>query len=499
MPEHLISKDAAEVDLLAAAAYVGEGVKSSDGHAEAMAAVIPRYLARGEVDLAAELANSVDDPFSRDKLLTLVAEECSARDDDQYAVQLVDAIEDHGLQAQAYERVAVAQAVKGNVERAAEIADIMAHPDFALGAIAVSQAESGQDDAAEATLATIDFATAKVSAMQQIAGRAITSGDHEYAVKWLESALDSAGEIEHDEERIRVLCEIGHSFVEAKRFDRSVETFDAARNAAEQLDNLHRDYFLSSCALGFLAAGSSDLADRTLELVADKTHLSSALLGFARHFWKDGDKELAIETLEESYSILASQRDIETRDSRARNGLFATIAVQFAGFGKNERGVEIAHENPDPNETAGALSQIAQILIVQKEDALARETVDQLEDDSTFAEAMIGLSDAARDRGDDATALKFLEEAEVTAETIQQFASRSNVLNELASRYADFGLIEKAASIASANIELIGEIRDSSSQAVLLAALSDVFGRASIGLSEQDLSRVNLFVRRADL
>jgi hypothetical protein len=31
MPEHLISKDAAEVDLLAAAAYVGEGVKSSDG------------------------------------------------------------------------------------------------------------------------------------------------------------------------------------------------------------------------------------------------------------------------------------------------------------------------------------------------------------------------------------------------------------------------------------------------------------------------------------
>lgn len=499
MPEHLISKDTAENDLLAAAAYVGEGVKSSDGHAEAMGAVIPRYLAKGEVDLAAELANSVDDPFSRDKLLTLVAEECSRRDDDEYAIQLVDAIEDHGLQAQAFERVAVAQAVKGNIARAAEIADMMAHPDYVLGAIAVQQAESGEREAAEATFASIDFATAKVAAMQQIAGRSMAAGDQDNAVKWLESALASAGEIEHDEERIRALCEIGHAFVEAKRFDRSIETFDAARSGAEQLDNLHRDYFLSSCSLGFQTAGSSDLADRTLELVADKTHFASALLGFARHFWKEGDKELAIETLEESYSVLVSQRDIETRDSRARNGLLAAIAVQFAGFGKNERGVEIAHENPDPNETAGALSQIGQILIVQNEDDLARETVEQLEDDSTIAETMIGLSDAARERGDDATALNFLEEAAVTAETIQQLASRSNVMNELALRYAEFGLAEKASAIASANIELIGAIRDSSSQAVLLAALSDVFERASIGLTEQDLFHLNLFVRRADL
>jgi hypothetical protein len=72
-------------------------------------------------------------------------------------------------------------------------------------------------------------------------------------------------------------------------------------------------------------------------------------------------------------------------------------------------------------------------------------------------------------------------------------------MNELALRYAEFGLAEKASAIASANIELIGAIRDNSSQAILLAALSDVFERASIGLTEQDLSHLNLFVRRADL
>ena len=103
MSDHFISFDDAENDLLACAAYLGERIRSSDGHAEAMRAIIPRYLAKGSVDLAAELANAVDDPFSRDKLLTMVAERCAELGDDEYAVQLADAIEDHGMRSQALE------------------------------------------------------------------------------------------------------------------------------------------------------------------------------------------------------------------------------------------------------------------------------------------------------------------------------------------------------------------------------------------------------------
>ena len=76
MSDVFISRDSAVSDLLSAAAYLGERIRSGDGRAEAMNAVVPRFLARGEVDLAAELANSVDDPYSRDKLLTMVAEKC---------------------------------------------------------------------------------------------------------------------------------------------------------------------------------------------------------------------------------------------------------------------------------------------------------------------------------------------------------------------------------------------------------------------------------------
>jgi hypothetical protein len=39
-----------------------------------------------------------------------------------------------------------------------------------------------------------------------------------------------------------------------------------------------------------------------------------------------------------------SQREKEIRDSRARFGLLASIAVQFAGIDKPERAIEIAQE-----------------------------------------------------------------------------------------------------------------------------------------------------------
>ena len=64
MPEHFISRNKAEGDLLSAAAFLAENIKSADGHAEAMKAIVPLYLAKGDVDLAAELANKVGEPFS---------------------------------------------------------------------------------------------------------------------------------------------------------------------------------------------------------------------------------------------------------------------------------------------------------------------------------------------------------------------------------------------------------------------------------------------------
>ncbi len=498
MRDCFISIGQGENDMLACAAFLAERIKSGDGHAEAMNEIVPRYLAKGDVDLAAELANAVDDPFSRDRLLILVAEQCARVDDDEYALQLVDSIEDHGLQAEAFERVALVKAGKGQADKAAEVADAMAHPDFVYAGIAVTQAAGGDEDAANATLERIEFPSARVSAFEQIAAANIGSGDPEKPVAALDRAVAAAIEIEHDEERIRVLCDLGNQFIEAKRNDKAVQIFDEARSFAELLDNVHRDLFLVNCSLGFLNAGSSELADRTLDLVTDKTQMASALLGFARDHWKKGEKQDALDTLEEAYEILRSQRETETRDSRSRNGLMATIAAQFAGFGKSDRGVEIALENKDPNEQMAALSQIAQILTAGRQDDLARQTINLIVEDSNRLFALIAVSDAKNGLGESSDSLALLDEAADLAETVPQYSARSSVLNSIAERFAAHGQSEKARAVSLENLAVISQIRDESSQAAAIAILSDVFGEANLELGEAEKQSLQTLVRKAE-
>ena len=356
MADLFISREQAWEDVLAAAAFIGERIKSADGHADAMGAVIPRYLERRNVDLAAELANAVDDPYSRDRLLTQVAVRCAEQDDNEYALQLADAIEDDGIRSQCRERVALVNAEKGNAEQAETIASELPHPDQVYAGIAVSHALKRDETAAAAMLDRVDFPAAKVSALQHIAAARIDNDEFERAADALDIAHVAAREIEHDEERIRALCDLGNAYIQAKRSDKAVELFDTARGDAEVLGNIHRDFFLVNCALGFLHAGSEEFAENTLDLVTDKTQMASALLGFARDDWNKGEQQDAIDALDEAYQILRSQREIETRDSKSANTLMTSIAAQFAAWNKTELAITIAHENKNPEEVTSGLT-----------------------------------------------------------------------------------------------------------------------------------------------
>ena len=487
MAEHLISREEAESDLLGCAAFLAESIKSRDGHAEAMAAVVPRYLERGDVDLAAELANTVDDPFFRDKLLTRVAEKCAELDDDDYALQLAEAVEDPGLQSQAFESIALQKASKGQIEKAFEVAENVSHPDYVQAAIAVRLAADGKRSDADQLLEEIEYASARVSTLQAMAGESFRSGSVEQAVELLERAAASAGDIEHQEEKIRAFVDIGNSFVEAKRNDKAIEVYDKARAAAEELGNVHRDSFLAGVALGFLHAGSLDLAERTLDLVADKTQIASALLGYAREFWNREQRDDAVESIEESYQILKSQRESETRDSRAKFKLFTQIAAQFAGFGKGERAIEIAHSIEDPDEQVQALTQVASILAARDEDEQSRQAVNAIHEDSSRVFALIAMNDSKAKNGQQEGAVSLLGEAVHLAETVPQLSSRAMAYNEAAKRYFDLGEKEKAGESAALSLRTIAAIRDESRRAACLVDLAAIQATSGFELAESDV------------
>jgi tetratricopeptide (TPR) repeat protein len=498
MPEHLITIEEARENLLACAAYLAENIRSSDGRAEVMKRVVPFYLAKNKVDLAAQFADTVDDPFTRDQLLTMVAEKCAAIDDDEYALQLAEAIEDHGMQAQAREKIALQKSGKGDYEKASEIAETLEHPEYAFADIAVHYAAAGQDENAARMIARIEYENAKVSALRAIAAEKINKGEHEAAIPFLDQATLAANEIEHTEEKIRALTEIGNFYVEAKRNGLAIETLDKAKSLAEKLENVHRDNFLASIAHGLLRAGSLDLADRALDLVGDKTQISACLAAFSREFWSRGETAEAIETLEEAYAVLKSERDSETRNSRAKYGLFSTIAVEFAKFEKPERALEIAQNNVDETERVSALTQIAQVFTGQEKDELARQAINAIEEDSARMFALIGVSDVKNRAGKKDEAIALLSEAAHLAETVPQLASRSSAYNELAKRFIDYGEYEKARAVSHENLENIAQIRDESSRASALANLSEIYESGKFDLTAAEKEIIYTLIRRAE-
>jgi tetratricopeptide (TPR) repeat protein len=244
MRDHFITLEAAEADILDCAAFIAERLQSAEGHADAISLIIPQYLKRGNVDLAAELANVVTDPHSRDKLLTQVAEQCARDGDDDYAMQLADAIEEDGLRDQAYENLALIKAEKGDFAKAEEIAGTMLHPDYVYAGIAFHKAAAGDTDGSDEALAKIEFPAAEASGLLQIAGMKVEKGDKADAVEFIDDALAAAEEIEHSEERIRLITEAAQLYREAGETERSVEAYLLARGDAEVLTNIHRDYFI---------------------------------------------------------------------------------------------------------------------------------------------------------------------------------------------------------------------------------------------------------------
>lgn len=486
MTQHFISREQASDDLLACAAFIAERIPGNDERAEAISAVIPGYLARGEVDLAAELANSVEDPFVRDRLLIAVAEKCAEIGDDEYALQLAEAIDEYGLQSQAREAIAIQKTVKNDFEKAREIAGMVIHPDHVLARIAEKQAENGDLAAASETAGGIDFPASAAMAWLSMASVRIGEGDNEKATEFLECAISHTEEIEHAEERIRILIESGNLFTQATRGDRAISTLDRAKQYAEELDNVHRDSLLASISIGFMQAGSIDLADRALDLVADKTQIANTLVGFSREYWVQGKTEDALEALSEAYEVLRSQHERETRDSNARFALFVAIAAAFAGFEQGERAIEIAAEIADENHSMSALSQIARIMTLHGQIDLARNALEAIQDPASRMFALIGMSDAAKETNSVETALSLLDEAVALLDEVPQTSSRSKGLLAAAHRYFDLEEKDTGTEIAGVYLENASIMKRKGAQAVALAAIEELYQMVGFTVSDAD-------------
>lgn len=498
MTQAIVDFQTAESDLLSAAAYLTGKITSSDGYAEAIREIVPFYLAKDDVDTGAQLADSVEDPFVRDKILIDVAEKCAELDDDEYALQLADAIEDVGMQAVARERIAIQKTAKNELDKAAEIIKTLNHSTDALSTLAIRHALDGDEKSALAAISRIEFHYLRVNMLQDIAHAFAEKGEPERAFDFLTRAHGEAKEAEYAEEKIRALISIADDFTDNKRLDKAIEIFSEARSEVENLEGGQRETLLAKISLGFLQAGSIELADRALDLISDKTQIAAALTAFAEEFERRGERGEALETLDEAYAILKSQRDREVRDSSLKNVVLEKIAAGFAHFMKFDRALDIAAENPSEKNRYAAFAEIAETQFENGDGGAGAKTLHLIADELTRVFALINISDARRRAGDGETALKLLEEADALSRNPVQLPLRVAALNRLAERFAILDEPEKARDAAGESLGFAARIIDESEKAIAIARTSGVYQNLGFEMDTADRETLRTLLRRSN-
>lgn len=497
MQKHLISFEEARKDPLSCAVYLTEKIKSRREHAAAVEALVNRHIEKGDVDMAAALADSVADPYVRDRLLACVIVKCIDKNDDDYAFQLVGAVEEPQSQAAALESIALQKAAKGEVAKAIEVAEELDHSSNAFAGIAVSQAKAGDNLLAMQTLERVDFYNFRVDALQEIASNYIRQDKTEKAIQMLDKAVLEASHIEFTEDRIRSMLELGLNFIEGGRKDKAIETFGKTNEIISGLKGSHKDNLFAQAAIGFLKAGSVDLADRVLDSVSDKAQIANCLVGFSQFFSNEGESQEAIETIEEAYAILKSQVEGEIRDSQFRYKLFASIAVQFAQLKKFEQSIDIACKNPDMQQKNRALVQIAQTCALNDSDELIPQVLRYIEENSQRVIAMIAISDAKNTIGKKDDALKML--AGISIDKVLQLKPKAEFEQELAERFYAYGEVEKARELISNNMQTIKEMSGDGDRSIALIRFSSLFNKLNFEMSENELDVLHTLVKNSDL
>lgn len=491
----LIEREQAETDLLACASFVAERIGNTDGHAATIADLARHYAAQGELDLAAGLADEIRDPHQRDALLSEIAARCADFNDDEYGLQLAEAIEDYGFQQQALHHLAARQAANGRFNDALLTAEQTIDPVAAFGDIAVHLARRNDETRARELIEQIDLPAIRVQVFNEIAAVKIKRGEAADTV--LLESLTESEQIEFGEERTQLLLEIAERFHQSGNNERAAVALEGAKQAAENLERRFRDGAFVQIALLFARLGNFAQAESTLKPIKDQQQIAEGHVGIAIEYFSIENHEAALSHLAEAYDVLKSQPAREVRDSAARFNLFATIAIRFAQFGNPERALEIALENPDEDARRAALQTIAAVAVDADKNELAQNALNAIDDYGARVFALVAASDAAAKKGEREKSGQFLAEAHSLSEEVAQLNLRGRNLNEIAVRYADADEAERARQILLESLQTAQKIVDQSQQAAALIDLAETYQKLDLQpeTAEQEILKSIVYKR----
>lgn len=474
-------------DALGGALRVAGAVKNAEGYDELAAAISQRYAVREDYDRAVELADTINDPYTRDRTLSEVAVKAAAAGQDEYAFELLASIEDLSHQDTGASSIAIAHASAGELDRAVEIADAMEDNSATLAEIAAQCAAHAEYERALSLVERLDFPLYAALALMRIAGSYIDAGHTSEATELLSTALGKAAAIDTLDEKATTLSEIALKFSAAGQEEQAAQIMSQALAVAEHAETVYREAALSQIAASHSRLGQYDAAVKITEKIEDVYQAAATLITLAVIEHEDETRHAeAQQLLSDAYDLIREEVPDTQRDETQRNSLLALIILRHAEFGQAEQARKAAASLYAPDEKHRALAAAAASLAQggKYDDALA--LVKAIDDEAFKTTALLRISRAMiAAHADDERGLKVLSEAVSLSENLPRPADTVQALSEAAVAYTEAGHKERVTRLMRDSLLEVKSIKGEYGKTAALLAISDACAKTEYELDEE--------------
>ena len=486
----------ANEDLLASALAVAETVEGEE-HSELLEAIATEYCRRGDLSTAEELAETIQDPYLRDRTIGTLAALSFDVQEPESANQLLDSIEDPSLVAIAIEQTAISLAQRGEFEEAIRLTDELVDPADALSNIAVLYAQSGAFEAAIEVAKMIEPAHSRTTTFGQIALESVDKGRAEEASELLGEATSAAAEIEFPEDQVYSLAGLASIYEKLGDRESSLDRLMQAHELCGDIESsagvgitatAGRDQALSQVVGGLAAVNDYSQADSVLEEIEDPFQFSLASMQLAEAYHKDGKQQPAKELLDQAVEIAREPELTGERGIAVREQVLSMLAYRYALCGYFDESLKLAESITGTDQKTSLLVDIGRQLVVAGRDASrAAEFLTDLSKTSTF---WMAVSDAYWDANLPEEAARAITKAQASADSIEYAYEKSLALKEIARRLSSREQSERAGIAFGKARMAIETIEVSYKKALALLELAQIQKSVSLQPNQTDRSAV---------
>ena len=427
-----------DVDYLTCALRLAESLHG-DAHLEITEAIALYYVDAGQLDRGVELAEQVPDAYARDSLLAVITAKAVASEDEDYATELLETIEDPILHNSAIEKMAIEFARRGEFDAALGLTDQLEDNASALGAIAALYWQSGQKDEALELARSIEFAQESAIALVQLAR---LSDDNDESLNLLVEARSVAEEIDSAELKVFALIAIASGYEERAEREQSLETLNRAFEVCEDFESgnvaglsadFARDEALMEIVQGLLRLQDLSKATDVAEAIDDRFLFARANLGLAVARGKDSQPSEAAGYLDEAKSVIVELQPYGAQEAEVLDALIIDLAMSYANYKNYDEARRIIRSLTSEEKQRLVLNELGKLCGNAGDDRVVSEIAEHLGSPYDKARYWLGIYDSASQPELSESAMA---KALAKAEGIEQPVEKAEVFTGIALRFA---------------------------------------------------------------